>query len=1054
MTHRRIFVSLLATAGLAGCATTVQQQGTLAELSDVPADIEEVQLEDGLERAEQSYRRYLAETPASALTPEAMRRLADLQIEQEYGVIGGGGAVGGGGVIGGGSGAGDSGPVEMAAPKSAVPVAQAATPTAATGSAEPEESEQDFERRASDRQELLSTSMGTDGVLPVGSEPIPAGPREAIATYRKILETYPNYERNDQVVYQMSRAYDEIGQPDEAMEVMDQLVARYPYSKYVDEVHFRRGEYFFVRKKYLDAEDAYGAVVRMGSTSSYYELALYKLGWTLYKQELYEEALHKYMAMLDHRNSIGYDFDDALYEDDEHRVADTFRVISLSFSNIGGPKVVDEYFAANGHRSYADKIYGNLGEFYFAKLRYDDAASVYKSFITLNPNHRVSPHFNMRIVEIYGEANFPQLVVESKKEFATRYAVDAEYWQHFDIAESPEVVGFLKTNLTDLANHYHALYQEPAFVDDQTTSFAEASRWYGQFLYSFPADEETPQINYQLADLLLENKNFGESALEYERTAYDYAPHEQAAAAGYAAVYAHREDLAVATGARTLEVKKATVASSLKFADTFPDHEQAAVVLGAAADDLYAMKDFPVAIESAHKLIERYPQSDPDLRRSAWAVVAHSSIDLAEYPDAEHAYTRVLDLTPPDDESRPAVIDGLAAAIYKQGEQANLLEDYRGAATHFLRIKELAPTSDIRTVAEYDAAAALMKLSDWAMASNVLEEFRTSHPEHELNTEATKQLAYIYREDGQTERSAAEHERIAAEATDPELSREALLTAAELYDEVDVTDDAIRVYQQYVAEYPQPLDIAMETRTRLAEIFEFELDYERYYAQLNEIVDADHAAGPERTDRSRYLASKAALVLAEQTYERFASLRLVQPFEESLAEKQARMDLATVAFEGLVEYQVAEVTAAATFYIAEIYFEFSAALLDSERPAGLTAAEKVDYELVIEEEAYPFEERAIDVHQQNFELLAVGVYNPWVQQSLDKLAVMMPGRYAKNEISGGFVGSIDSYAYRMPIAPEIDVEGEGSIEISEVSNDETSIERAAQVAGDAGPDTN
>jgi tetratricopeptide (TPR) repeat protein len=896
--------------------------------------------------------------------------------------------------------------------------------------------------------------MGTDEPLPVGSEPVPAGPREAIETYRKILETYPNYERNDQVVYQMSRAYDEIGQPDEAMEVMDQLVARYPYSKYVDEVHFRRGEYFFVRKKYLDAEDAYGAVVRMGSTSSYYELALYKLGWTLYKQELYEEALHKYMAMLDHRNLIGYDFDDVLDENDEHRVADTFRVVSLSFSNLGGPEVVDEYFAENGHRSYADKIYGNLGEFYFTKLRYDDAASVYKSFIALNPNHRVSPHFNMRIVEIYGEANFPQLVVESKKEFATRYAVDAEYWQHFDIAESPEVVGFLKTNLTDLANHYHALYQEPAFVDDQATSFAEASRWYGQFLYSFPADEETPQINYQLADLLLENKNFGESALEYERTAYDYAPHEQAAAAGYAAVYAHREDLAVATGARTLEVKKATVASSLKFADTFPDHEQAAAVLGAAADDLYAMKDFPVAIESAHKLIERYPQSDPDLRRSAWAVVAHSSIDLAEYPDAEHAYTRVLDLTPPDDESRPAVIDGLAAAIYKQGEQANLLEDYRGAATHFLRIKELAPTSDIRTVAEYDAAAALMKLSDWAMASNVLEEFRTSHPEHELNTEATKQLAYIYREDGQTERSAAEHERIAAEATDPELGREALLTAAELYDEVDVTDDAIRVYQQYVVEYPQPLDIAMETRTRLAEIFEFELDYERYYAQLNEIVDADHAAGPERTDRSRYLASKAALVLAEQTYERFASLRLVQPFEESLAEKQARMDLAMVAFEGLVEYQVAEVTAAATFYIAEIYFEFSAALLDSERPAGLTAAEKVDYELVIEEEAYPFEERAIDVHQQNFELLAVGVYNPWVQQSLDKLAVMMPGRYAKNEISGGFVGSIDSYAYRMPIAPEIDVEGEGSIEISEVSNDETSVERAAQVAGDAGPDTN
>ena len=29
----------------------------------------------------------------------------------------------------------------------------------------------------------------------------------------------------------------------------------------------------------------------------------------------------------------------------------------------------------------------------------------------------------------------------------------------------------------------------------------------------------------------------------------------------------------------------------------------------------------------------------------------------------------------------------------------------------------------------------------------------------------------------------------------------------------------------------------------------------------------------------------------------------------------------------------------------------------------------------------------------------------------------MPGRYAKNEISSGFVGSVGSYAYRMPIAP-------------------------------------
>jgi tetratricopeptide (TPR) repeat protein len=1013
---------------LVACAVPVQQ-GTLAQLDAVEPDLDEVYLEDGLERAAESYRRYLEETPESARTPEAMRRLADLQIEQEYGVIGGGGTTASGQVV------------EMAAPESASLIKQPATvEAAARRPATPGESDLAFEERATQREELLTASESFDSTLPLGDEPIPAGPREAIQTYQEILEKYPHYERNDQVLYQMSRAWDEMGQPDEAMAVMDRLVAEYPYSRFVDEVHFRRGEYYFVRKKYLAAEEAYAAVIGMGSTSSYYELALYKQGWALYKQDMYDEALHRYIAMLDHRHSIGFDFDAVYEEDDEHRIADTFRVISLSFSNLGGPEVIDEYFSEHGQRSYADKIYGNLGEFYFTKLRYDDAAQVYKSFIDLNPYHTVSPHFSMRIVEIYGDADFPQLVVEAKKEFATRYAIDAEYWSLHSFEESIEVVGFLKTNLTDLANYYHALYQEPALVEEQPQSFTEASRWYRQFLGTFPADEESPQVNYQLADLLLENGNFGEAAVEYERTAYDYVDHEQAAAAGYAAVYAYREDLESATGARKYDVRQATVASSLRFAETFPGHEEAPKVLGAAADDLYEMEDFPLAIDSARKLIERYPQTDKELLRSAWAVVAHSSIDIAEYVDAEHAYSKLLALTPDDDEGRPAVIDGLAASIYKQAEQANLLEDYRTAAEHFLRIKDLAPTSNIRSVAEYDAAAALMKLSDWAMASGVLEEFRTSHPDHELSAEATKQLAHIYREDGQVERSAAEHERISAEATDPELAREALLTAAELYDEAHVTGDAIRVYEQYVVDFPYPLDLAMESRNRLAEIFKSELDYESYYAQLREIVSADRDAGEARTDRSRYLGARAALVLAEQSFQRFGALKLVQPFEESLAEKQARMDESLAAFEALVSYEVAAVTAAATFYIAEIYFEFSAALIESERPGGLTEAEKIDYELVIEEEAYPFEEQAIEVHQENFELLAAGIYNPWVQRSLDKLAILMPGRYAKNEISGGFVGSIDTYAYRMPAAPPIAIDEGG-----EADDSAGTAEAAAQV---------
>lgn len=1008
---KRLATMIALVAGIAGCATT-SENGTLGELRHVQPDVDEVYLEDSLEMAAQSYRRYLEETPQSEMAPEAMRRLADLQVEKQFGIIG------------------DGQLLEMAAPEAAVRLASAVI---ASEAEEPEdaESQMEFERRAGGRTELASAWV-SDLSLPDGSHhPQLSGPRDAIETYRKILALYPNYERNDQVLYQMSRAYDELGHSEAAIDVMERLVADYPYSRYIDEVQFRRGEYYFVRRQYRDAEQAYAAIIDMGSSSSYYELALYKMGWTLYKQEFYEEALHRYVAMLDYRLSIGYDFDQVSEDDDEHRVADTLRVISLSFSNLGGPEVIDEYFSARGYRSYADRIYSNLGEFYLDKLRYHDAASVYRSFVSLNPFHQRSPHFGMRVVEIYEKGEFPQLVVDAKKEFATNYALDADYWDYFEPTAAPVVLGFLKTNLTDLANHYHSRYQDEALSDERPGSFGEAARWYREFLKSFPAEPESPPINYQLADLLLENGNFGDAAAEYERTAYAYPPHEQGPAAGYAAIYAHRENLKRAAAARQPELKKATVVSSLRFADAFPGHEQAPVVLGAAADDLYAMQDFLAAIDAARRLIERYPAAEPGLLRSAWAVVAHSSIDIAAYPDAENAYLRVLDLTAAEDESRAAIVDGLAASIYKQGEQANLLEDYRSAANHFLRIRDAAPSSGIRTAAEYDAAAALVKLEDWSGAAQVLEDFRDAFPGHELNPEATKQLAFIYREDNQLDRSAAEHERISMESGDQEVKADALLVAGELYEKGGSIDDALRVYRNYADAFPRPLDVALETRTKVAGIFRSKHDMGSYHRELNTIVSLDASAGAERTDRSRYLAANAAVVLAEQLFERFVKLKLAQPFDQSLAEKQRRMDEAMAAFENLVSYEVAAVTAAATYYIAETFYEFSDALMESERPANLTAAELAEYELVIEEEAYPFEERAIDVHEENFELLTGGIFNPWVQQSLDRLAVLVPGRYAKSEISTGYMGSIDTYAYRMPTAPAIGVEQADGPDVSQ-----------------------
>jgi hypothetical protein len=277
-------------------------------------------------------------------------------------------------------------------------------------------------------------------------------------------------------------------------------------------------------------------------------------------------------------------------------------------------------------------------------------------------------------------------------------------------------------------------------------------------------------------------------------------------------------------------------------------------------------------------------------------------------------------------------------------------------------------------------------------------------------------MAFVYREEGNVSRAAGEYERVASEADDPEMRREALLEAGELYETAKATDRALAVYLAYVSQFPEPADTAVETRFKLAEMYRSTQDDAHYREQLRQIVAIDAAAGAGRSARIRYLAARSALVLTEDFYHRFGEIALVQPFAQSLKEKKRRMDAALDAFGGLVDYEVGEVTAAATFYMAEIYSDFSRALVASERPVDLVAAERQKYEDALEEEAFPFEEQAIEVHRKNLELLSTGVYNPWVEKSLGRLAELMPGRYAKFETSSGWVASIDSYAYRAPVA--------------------------------------
>jgi TolA-binding protein len=857
----------------------------------------------------------------------------------------------------------------------------------------------DLELESLEAEELTQNIESLDG----------RGYDSAVSLFQSLLEAYPEYRRNDTVLYQLARAYEIAGHTDDALATLNELVERYPQTARRDEIEFRRGEMLFLRKRYAEAEPAYLHVVDAGADSRYYEQSLYKLGWARFKLAEHEESFDPFFTLLD-RKLAGVDLQrggdqlDVLSRAERELVEDTFRVVSISFSYMEGADSIGTWFKERGFPPYTHVIYMNLGDLYLEKERFADAAGAYAAFVEVDPWHPRAPLLQVEVIEAYKRGGFPSLVLDAKEAFVERYGMDSEHWQHNQPDEHSEVVAHLKANLGDLAQFYHAEAQR----DGKRSDYQEAARWYRKFLAYFPGEPDSAHTNFLLAEILFESEDFAGATAEYERTAYQYPPHEQSAEAAYAAILSYRRHEEGLDGAARDAWHQEYLDSGLRFAESWPEHPESAAVLTTIAEDLFRQNQFDLAIAVAQTAVGRQPPIDEPLARTAWTVIAHSQFDLNQYAEAEAAYYALRPLTPRDDLTATSEIDDrIASSIYKQGEAARDAGDLEGAVAHFLRVGDAVPASAIRETAEYDAAAALIGLQAWDRATAVLEAFRRDFPDSELAGDVTQKLAVAYLESGRSAAAAGEFERIAAApGSSEEVKREALWKAADLYRQSADAGLEEQVLQSIVSRYPSPLVESIEARFRLLELAEEAGDAALVTRRLEELVRADATAGAERSDRSRYLAARASLELVEPLRQRFQAAGITQPLEDSLKRKKALMEEVVKAYGAVADYGVAEATTAATFRLGEVYQSFGRDLMESERPADLDALALEQYELLLEEQAFPFEEQAIELYQANTVRAAEGVYDEWVKRSFDALSTLMPARYAKLERSEDVVTAL------------------------------------------------
>ena len=846
---------------------------------------------------------------------------------------------------------------------------------------------------------LADLKMGVGEDLDIAGAENPY--HEAVALYESLLDSTVG-EGRDQILYQLARAHDIVGETEPAVQYLNRLIADHPDSSYIVEARFRRAEIAFSASRFKAAEADYGFVVGRGEQTPYWQNATYMQGWAQFKLGDLDAGLVSFFNVVD---SV---LDEQTVEDlpqiEQELLNDSLRVVVLALAYLDGPETLASHMRQLDRPVWQYEVYQTLADDYLADERFLDSVATWQTFIEENSLDPRAPSAHIGMIDTLIEADFPSEVQPKKEEFVVRYGIYSEFWSLQDETARGAYIETLHEYLRELANLAHGKAQE----SELTADYLAAADWYDEIVVTFPEDPSTAEYLFLLGEVYTEAGEHGRAVASYQRVVHEFIDYPDAVEAGYAAILG-LDTLVSSAPAEELELwRRLQIDAQIEFAMLFSADDRAPSVQGAAADSLFALNEYAQAVDLATNLLDTWPDLPAELEKTALLILGHGLFELEDFIQAEAAYHRLLTVQL-DEEQRSKVAERLLASVYKQGEAAEAGGDVDVAVAHYLRLSDIDPQAPLAAQGQFDAVAVVEGAGRVDEAAVLLTAFRSSYPDHELAADIDRRLADMYERTGDWSSAAVEYVTLSRTADEVEVRRQSLYRAAELYLQIGDSSSAVEHFGDYARSYEDPLDLNLEA------VHQLDLQYrpdqrladpkERRY-WLERKIDIHRKMGTSATDRAIFLAAEAQYVFAQDERLNFDVIRLSHPLPKSLKRKQKALKRTLKAFEAVADYQVSRFSTASTFQIADLYTALSRSIMESDRPGDLSELELEQYEILLEEQAFPFEEQAISLHEINMRRSWQGTYDDWVKRSFEELGRLMPARFDKQEIDVAFVETI------------------------------------------------
>jgi len=824
---------------------------------------------------------------------------------------------------------------------------------------------------------------------------------EKISRTIELLETslkdYPKATHNDVTLYQLAKAYDQKDNYDATHQALKQLVQGYPKSRYYLEAQFRLAEQAFSAKQYMLAEDKYTEIIIAKNNAVFYEKSLYKRGWSRFKQEFYIEAADDFVQAINLNDFQEYE---QLTASKQSLFDEYFRAMGLSFSYLGGAEPLNLYFQQTQHVNNLYYIYSSLSDTYLKQQRYNDAASSLDSFISHYPDSKFSAQASLKVVNIWKEAGFVEQRKMAFESFYQNYHPSSVYWSkkksRYKKRFNATSLALKKHILIETAT-YHKEYQQ----SNKQADFIHAQRWYNNYLKHFSAYSRQDNIDFLLASLYFQHKDKYLAFKHYKVAGFDEQTITNKEAAYQAITLA---DTLLADSKE--ESQKAlwlnnVIELSTFYAEQYPTDKRTIKVIARASDIAYRNKKYNEAIILTEQIVSN---KNNQMLNDIVMVKAHSYFQTKQYLAAENTYQAIVKNNQLTSKDRDSATEGLALAIFYQGSAAAENKALQQAIEHYARVSQVVPKTATAASGLYDAIALSIKGEHWLQAIEYIKRFRKLYPLHKNSNDVTKKLSVAYLNSKQDIAAAKELEKLSTHENSKAYKMASLLKAADLYQANSDFASAIRSLKKYVKTYPQPFLANLESMYKLTQLYVQTNALNKSLFWQKKILSVDKKTpNSAKNGRSKFIASSAAVALARIEQQRFSKVKLVAPLNRNLKLKKKAMQASVNYYARASSYGVAETATESTYAIATIYNDFSQALLNSEVPKHLSDDEKEQYLFLLEDQAFPFEEKAIEFYEVNLLYTRDDIFDEWIVKSHQALQHLFPIRYQRQPKLENFI---------------------------------------------------